>query len=87
IDDASNQPLLQVVVNDAPAEVKLTDIKGIGPAIDRTLRENGVQSVAELLAMTDDDISAMSEHIKGLASKHPNWVAQARELLADQTTA
>lgn len=83
IDDASNQPLLQVVANDAePAEVRLTDLKGIGPAIDRTLKENGISTVDELLAMTDEDITAMAEHIKGLANKYPKWAEQARELLA-----
>ncbi len=86
IDNASNQPLLQVVANEtAPAEVRLTDLKGIGPAIDRTLRKNGISSVDDLLAMTDDDIDAMSEHIKGLANKHRKWAEQARELLANDS--
>ncbi|MEM8682611.1 MAG: helix-hairpin-helix domain-containing protein [Pseudomonadota bacterium] len=85
IDDASNQPLLQVVANDAvPVNVSLTDLKGIGPAIDRTLRENGIESVDDLLAMSEEDIETLSEHIKGLANKHPKWAEQARELLADE---
>ncbi len=86
IDAASNQPLLQVVANDEPSGgIELTDLKGIGPAIDRTLKENGITTVDALLAMTDDDISALSEHIKGLASKYPKWAEQAREMLATDT--
>ena len=86
IDAASNQPLLQVVANDEPsAGIELTDLKGIGPAIDRTLKEHGIATVDALLAMSEDDISALSEHIKGLASKYPKWVEHAREMLATDT--
>ncbi len=68
----------------ATGPVPVTAIKGIGPVIAGILAKHGITSVAEIAALSDDDIDRLGafmpvypDRIRG-----DNWVEQARALLA-----
>ena len=60
----------------------LRRIKGIGPSIERQLKDLGVKSVRDLAALDEAGIARIDEALdfKGRVSRE-RWVEQARELL------
>ena len=69
-----------------PAE-DLQRIRGIGPKLAALLVEKGVGGVAQIATWRDEDVAwwdANLEGFKGRASRD-DWVAQARELMAEET--
>jgi len=60
----------------------LKQIKGIGPAIEKTLNEMGVFRLQQIADMTEYDIDRVAERLKGFHSRiyRENWIGQAREL-------
>lgn len=67
---------------DAPPD-DLQRIKGIGPAIERTLNELGYCSYRQIACMTDDDIARIAARLRGFGGRiqRENWIGQARDLL------
>ncbi len=67
------------------AEDDLTRLRGIGPAIARSLREAGVVSFEQIAAWSDEDIKNIAPRLR----RRPNrirkdgWVSSARELLLE----
>ena len=61
----------------------LTQIRGIGAKLAANLRELGIDSVAKVAALTDDDLERLDDEIKSLKSRadREEWIQQARELL------
>ena len=60
----------------------LKRIKGVGPAIERTLNEFGFYRFEQLAAISEYDIDRLAERLKGLRSRiyREDWIGQARAL-------
>ena len=58
----------------------LTQIKGIGPAIEKLLNENNVFSFKELSIMNTDDLKAILSQKNFRLADPSNWAAQANLL-------
>jgi predicted flap endonuclease-1-like 5' DNA nuclease len=72
----------------APATVSnahddLMQIKGIGPAIAKTLHELGIFEFEQIAALSEYDIDRVAERLKGFRSRiyREDWIGQARILL------
>ena len=60
----------------------LRAIKGIGPAIEKTLNELGIFRYQQIADMSEYDIDRIAKHLKGFLSRihRENWIGQARDL-------
>ena len=69
---------------DAPRGVRddLKLIKGVGPAIEKTLNEMGVFRFDQVAAMTELEIDRIAHRLKGFRSRiyREDWIGQARDL-------
>ena len=84
--DASNDTMeTGIRVNDTPVD-RLRDnlkcIKGIGPAIEKTLNELGIYRLSQIAEMTEYDIDRVASRLKGFRSRiyREDWIGQAREM-------
>jgi predicted flap endonuclease-1-like 5' DNA nuclease len=61
---------------------ELQRIKGIGPAIQKTLNEIGIFSFQQIADMTEYDIDQVAKRLKGFHSRiyREDWIGQARDL-------
>lgn len=61
---------------------RLQDIKGIGPAIAKTLTEMGIVSFRQIADMSEYDIDRVAQRLKGFRSRiyREDWIGQARDL-------
>ena len=57
-------------------------IKGIGPAIEKTLNELGIFRYHQIAEMTDYDINRIARRLRGFSSRiyREDWIGQARDL-------
>lgn len=57
-------------------------IKGIGPAIEKTLNEMGIFRYQQIAGMSEYDVDRIAQRLKGLHSRiyREDWIGQAREL-------
>jgi predicted flap endonuclease-1-like 5' DNA nuclease len=57
-------------------------IRGIGPAIEKTLNEMGIFRYQQIAGMSEYDIDRIAHRLKGLHSRiyREDWIGQAREL-------
>lgn len=79
---AAAEPAMASVTAAPPAESDdLTRIRGIGPAIERKLREHGLTTFRQIAALSDADRAALDDALdfKGRIERD-EWVAQARKL-------
>jgi predicted flap endonuclease-1-like 5' DNA nuclease len=60
----------------------LKRIKGVGPAIEKTLNEMGIFRYNQIADMTEYDIDRVARRLKGLRTRiyREDWIGQAREL-------
>lgn len=60
----------------------LKEIKGVGPAIEKTLNDMGIYRFQQIADMTEYDIDRVAERLKGFHSRiyRENWIGQARDL-------
>ncbi|MDH3429272.1 MAG: hypothetical protein OEM60_01360 [Gammaproteobacteria bacterium] len=67
--------------NGAPAD-NLKLIKGVGPAIEKTLNEMGIFRFNQIAEMSEYDIDRVAHRLKGLRSRiyREDWIGQARDL-------
>jgi len=74
-DDSINEPI-------NGARDKLQAIKGIGPAIEKTLNEMGIFRFQQIADMSEYDIDRIAQRLKGLRSRiyREDWIGQARDL-------
>ena len=58
-------------------------IKGVGPAIEKTLHELGIFRFEQIAAMSEYDIDRIAKRLKGFRSRiyREDWLGQARDLL------
>lgn len=77
-DVASNDDL----VDAATHRDDLQAIKGIGPAIQKTLNEMGIFSFAQIADMSEYEIDRIARRLRGFHSRiyREDWIGQAREL-------
>ena len=68
---------------------RLQQIKGIGPALEKTLNEMGIYRFHQIASMSDYDINRVAERLKGFHSRihREDWIGQARELAAQNASA
>ena len=81
-DDPVEQPL-----NGSKDNLKL--IKGVGPAIEKTLNELGIFSFDQIADMSEYDIDRVANRLRGFRSRiyREDWIGQARELRDQQADA
>ncbi len=93
--DASNDPNDDAEAGDDNEFVKsaeepldgvkdnLKKIKGVGPAIEKTLNELGIFRFEQIADMSEYDIDRVAQRLKGFHSRiyREDWMGQARELL------
>ncbi len=67
----------------------LQQIKGIGPAIEKTLNDMGIYRFHQIANMSEVDIDRVAERLKGFHSRiyREDWIGQARELEARNASA
>jgi len=71
-----------------PSPARLRDdlkrIKGVGPAIEKTLNELGIFRFQQIADMSEYDIDRVAKHLRGFRSRiyREDWIGQARELQA-----
>ena len=72
---------------DGNAPDNLQQIKGIGPAIEKTLNEMGIFRFDQIAAMSEYEIDRVAQRLKGFRRRiyREDWIGQAREL-RDQHT-
>ena len=60
----------------------LKQIKGVGPAIEKTLNELGIRRFDQIAAMSEYDINRVASRLKGFRSRiyREDWIGQARDL-------
>lgn len=60
----------------------LKAIKGVGPAIEKTLNEMGIFSYRQIADMSEYDIDRIAKRLKGFRSRiyREDWIGQARDL-------
>jgi len=90
---ASNDTLnlsgaLPAVSVDQPRD-DLKRIKGIGPAIEKTLNELGIFRLSQIAEMSEYDIDRVASQLRGFRSRiyREDWIGQARELTLPPTEA
>ena len=61
----------------------LKKIKGVGPAIEKTLNEMGIVRFQQIADMSEYDIDRVAQRLKGFRSRiyREDWIGQAREYL------
>ena len=64
------------------ARDKLQVIKGIGPAIEKTLNDMGIFRFQQIADMSEYEIDRIAKRLKGFRSRiyREDWIGQAREL-------
>ena len=61
-------------------------IKGIGPSIERTLNELGIDRFRQIADMSEFEIDRIAQHLRGFRSRiyREDWIGQARNLHYDK---
>ena len=67
---------------DAESQDNLKKIKGIGPAIEKTLNGLGIYRFNQIAEMSEYDIDRVAQQLKGFRSRiyREDWIGQARTL-------
>jgi predicted flap endonuclease-1-like 5' DNA nuclease len=68
--------------SDCDGKDDLQAIKGVGPAIEKTLHALGIFSYSQVAGMSEYDINRIAERLRGFRSRiyREDWVGQARDL-------
>lgn len=69
-------------IEDQPGRDDLQLIKGVGPAIEKTLNEMGISRFDQIAQMSEYDIDRVAHRLKGFRSRiyREDWIGQARDL-------
>ena len=78
--DQSYEDVDNLLNGDARDNLKL--IKGVGPAIEKTLNEMGILRFDQIAEMSEYDIDRVAHRMKGFRSRiyREDWIGQARDL-------
>ncbi|MEM9058792.1 MAG: hypothetical protein AAGD86_15045, partial [Pseudomonadota bacterium] len=65
----------------------LKRIKGIGPVLEKALKEHGITRFSQIAALTGDDIETLSEKLQTFPDRirRDRWVEQAADFAAAKT--
>ena len=68
--------------DDTPETDDLKKIKGVGPAIEKTLKSLGIHRFNQIAEMSEYDIDRVAQQLKGFRSRiyREDWIGQARDL-------
>ena len=68
--------------SDAIETDDLKKIKGVGPAIEKTLKSLGIHRFNQIAEMSEYDIDRVAQQLKGFRSRiyREDWIGQARDL-------
>jgi predicted flap endonuclease-1-like 5' DNA nuclease len=68
--------------SDALETDDLKKIKGVGPAIEKTLKSLGIHRFNQIAEMSEYDIDRVAQQLKGFRSRiyREDWIGQARDL-------
>jgi predicted flap endonuclease-1-like 5' DNA nuclease len=71
------------IVDDNQKRDNLKKIKGVGPAIEKTLNEMGIVRFQQIADMSEYDIDRVARRLKGFRSRiyREDWIGQARNYL------
>lgn len=74
--------------NIAAASDNLKLIKGVGPAIEKTLNEMGIFRFNQIAEMSEYDIDRIARRLKGFHSRiyREDWIGQARDLQSQEAS-
>lgn len=92
IDDDEQTVEADALVNDSEvaddAGDDLKQIKGVGPAIEKTLNDLGIYRFNQIAEMSEYDIDRVAQQMKGFRSRiyREDWVGQARSLQYQKNT-
>ena len=77
-----SEPANESPQDDADTRDDLKQIKGIGPAIEKTLNELGIVRLRQIADMSEYDIDRVAKRLKGFRSRiyREDWIGQARDL-------
>jgi predicted flap endonuclease-1-like 5' DNA nuclease len=80
-DDAEQEQEQEQEPYDTPRD-DLKKIKGVGPAIEKTLNEMGISRFDQIAQMSEYDIDRVAHRLKGFRSRiyREDWIGQARDL-------
>ena len=69
--------------DEADQRDNLKKIKGVGPAIEKTLNEMGILRFQQIADMSEYDIDRVAQRLKGFRSRiyREDWIGQARDYL------
>ncbi len=73
----------KAAANSAQAEEDLKQISGIGPGLEKKLKEGGISTLRQLAELSDQDIAHLEDNIIRFSGrvKREKWVEQARKLV------
>ncbi len=86
LDDDEQTVEADALVNDSEVggddSDDLKQIKGVGPAIEKTLNDLGIYRFNQIAEMSEYDIDRVAQRMKGFRSRiyREDWVGQARSL-------
>ena len=74
--------------NIGAASDNLKLIKGVGPAIEKTLNEMGIFRFNQIAEMSEYDIDRIARRLKGFHSRiyREDWIGQARDLQSQEAS-
>ena len=87
-DDVDEEPSAVVeTMNGSKDDLK--QIKGVGPAIEKTLNELGIFRFDQIADMSEYDIDRVANRLRGFRSRiyREDWIGQARDLRDQQADA
>ena len=81
-------PAVPTDADDGGLRDDLKMIKGIGPAIQKTLNEMGIRRFGQIADMSEYDIDRVAQRLKGFRSRiyREDWIGQARDLQNQKLT-
>jgi len=80
-EDEVEEPVEDQIDEDTPRD-NLKMIKGVGPAIEKTLNEMGICHFDQIAEMSEYEIDRVAHRLKGFRSRiyREDWIGQARDL-------
>ena len=80
--DTETRRILDEDTESADDKDDLQQIKGVGPAIEKTLNELGIFFFNQIAEMSEYEIDRVAQRLKGFRSRiyRQDWIGQARDL-------
>ena len=78
--------VVEMEPDDGPGD-DLQQIKGVGPAIEKTLHDLGIHSFEQIASMSEYEIDRVARELRGFRSRiyREDWIGQAKLLQAEKS--